>query len=189
MQMRNLMMLSMLAALYGGQAIAAEQAAMQGAEKSADVTPKKAGKHKKDCVKKSGKTCRSSKGATTAEATVKVAQPAQEKPPADAVKAAAPAAVAVPVAAVTALSDADGRKLAQQSGCFICHAIDRKVVGPAWKDVATKYRGDMGAEARLIAKVAKGGSGAWGTAPMPAYSPRVSDADIKSLVKFVLSLK
>lgn len=187
MQMRNLMMLSMLAASYGGQAIAAEQAAMQGAEKVAEATPKKVSKHKKDCVKKSGKTCRS--GATTAEAAAKVAQPAQGKPPADVVKAAAPAAVAVPAAAVTALSEADGRKLAQQSGCFICHAIDRKVVGPAWKDVATKYRGDMGAEARLIAKVAKGGSGAWGTAPMPAYSPRVSDADIKSLVKFVLSLK
>ena len=88
-----------------------------------------------------------------------------------------------------ALSDADGRKLAQQSGCFTCHAIEKKVVGPAWKDVAGKYRRDKGAEARLIAKVKKGGSGIWGSAHMPAYSPRVSDADIKSLVRFVLSLK
>lgn len=100
-----------------------------------------------------------------------------------------PAATAAKSMKHAALSDADGRKLARQSGCFSCHAIEKKVVGPAWKDVAAKYRSDKGAEARLIAKVKKGGSGNWGSAPMPAYSPRVSDADIKSLVRFVLSLK
>ncbi len=62
-------------------------------------------------------------------------------------------------------------------------------MGPSWKDVAAKYRGDAGAEAKLIAKVAKGGGGVWGSAPMPANSPRVSDADIKALVRFALSLK
>ncbi|HEX5337525.1 MAG TPA: c-type cytochrome [Gallionella sp.] len=87
------------------------------------------------------------------------------------------------------LSSADGLKLAQQSGCLVCHEVDKKVIGPAWKDVAAKYRGDAGAEAKLITKVAKGGGGAWGSVPMPPNSPRVSDADIKALVKFTLSLK
>ncbi|BCK88656.1 cytochrome c-551 [Sideroxyarcus emersonii] len=79
-------------------------------------------------------------------------------------------------------------ELAQKSSCTSCHAIDKKLVGPAWMDIARKYKGDAGAEARLIAKVAKGGSGAWGAMPMPPNSPRVSDADIKTLVKFILSL-
>ncbi|MDH2919064.1 MAG: c-type cytochrome [Sideroxydans sp.] len=88
-----------------------------------------------------------------------------------------------------ALADADGRKLATKSGCFVCHAVEKKVVGPAWRDVAAKYRGDATAEAMLVAKVSKGGKGAWGGTPMPANSPRVSDSDIKALVRFVLSLK
>lgn len=87
------------------------------------------------------------------------------------------------------LSDADGRKLAQQSGCFMCHSIERKIVGPAWKEVADKYRGDASAEEKLVTKVAKGGSGVWGSAAMPANSPRVSDTNIRALVRFVLSLK
>lgn len=87
------------------------------------------------------------------------------------------------------LSDADGRKLAQQSGCFMCHSIERKIVGPAWKEVADKYRGDASAEEKLVTKVAKGGSGVWGSAAMPANSPRVSDTNIRVLVRFVLSLK
>ena len=126
--------------------------------------------------------------------TAAVVKPAQEPhaPAAPAAKAEpAPAAAAPkPEAKVdAALSSADGLKLAQQSGCLVCHAIDKKVVGPAWKDVAAKYRGDAGAEARLITKVAKGGGGAWGAVAMPPNSPRVSDADIKTLVRFVLSLK
>ena len=78
--------------------------------------------------------------------------------------------------------------LAQKSGCLACHAVDHKVVGPAYKDVAKKYAGDKTAEAKLIAKVKKGGSGVWGTIPMPPNS-QVSDGDIKTLVKWVLSLK
>ena len=78
--------------------------------------------------------------------------------------------------------------LAQKSGCLACHSVEKKVLGPAYKDVAAKYRGDKGAEARLIAKVKAGGSGVWGPIPMPANSPQVKDADITSVVQWVLSL-
>lgn len=78
--------------------------------------------------------------------------------------------------------------LAKKSGCLACHSVEKKVVGPAWKDVAAKYKGDAGAKATLIEKVKKGGKGNWGAAPMPPYSPRVSDANIEKLVDFVLSL-
>jgi len=86
-------------------------------------------------------------------------------------------------------SDAVGRKLAQSSNCFACHAIDKKLIGPAWNDVAAKYRGQKDAEAKLVAKVAKGGSGVWGGSPMPPNSPRVSQDDIRALVRFILALK
>jgi len=78
--------------------------------------------------------------------------------------------------------------LAQKSGCLACHGVDKKVLGPGFKDVAAKYKGDKGAEAKLIAKVKKGGSGVWGPMPMPANSPQVKDGDIKSIVKWILSL-
>ena len=79
--------------------------------------------------------------------------------------------------------------LAHKSNCFSCHSIDKNVVGPSWKDVAAKYSGDAGAEEKLFAKVSKGGSGVWGRIPMPANSPGVNDDDIRTLVKFILSLK
>ncbi len=83
--------------------------------------------------------------------------------------------------------------LARQSGCMACHSIDRKVVGPGWKDVADKYSGDSAVRARLIEKVKKGGKGNWvavtGGVPMPPYSPRVSDSDIGKLVDFILGLE
>ncbi len=82
--------------------------------------------------------------------------------------------------------------LAKKSGCLACHSVEKKVVGPAWKDVATKYKGDAGARDAIIAKVKKGGKGNWtevtGGIPMPPYSPRVADADIETLVDFVLGL-
>jgi cytochrome c len=85
----------------------------------------------------------------------------------------------------SAMADLD---LAKKSGCLACHSVDKKIVGPAWADVGKKYKGDAGAKAALIAKVKKGGKGVWGPAPMPPYSPRVSDANIEKLVGFVLSL-
>jgi len=78
--------------------------------------------------------------------------------------------------------------LAQKSGCLACHSVDKKVLGPAYKDVAAKYKGDAGAEAKLVAKVKAGGSGVWGPMPMPANSPQVKDEDIKTIVKWILSL-
>jgi len=79
--------------------------------------------------------------------------------------------------------------LAKKNGCAACHSIEKKIVGPAWMDVAKKYKGDAGAEARLIAKVSKGGSGVWGKVPMPAIdaSGKKQD-DIKQLVQFILAL-
>ncbi len=77
--------------------------------------------------------------------------------------------------------------LAKKSGCTACHAIDKKLVGPAWIDVATKYKGNASAAAHLDQKIAKGGSGVWGSMPMPA-NPKLSDADRKSLVTFILGL-
>lgn len=78
--------------------------------------------------------------------------------------------------------------LAKANNCLLCHSVENKVLGPAYKDVAKKYKGDKGAEARLIAKVKAGGSGVWGTAAMPPNSPQVKDEDIKTIVKWVLSL-
>lgn len=78
--------------------------------------------------------------------------------------------------------------LAQKSGCLACHSVDKKVLGPGFKDVAAKYKGDKSAEGKLIEKVKKGGSGVWGPMPMPANSPQVKDEDIKSIVQWILSL-
>ena len=102
------------------------------------------------------------------------------------VLAAGLAAVAV---SGSAMADLD---LAKKSGCLACHSVEKKIVGPAWKDVAAKYKGDAGARDTLITKVKKGGKGNWtsvtGGAPMPPYSPRVSDANIEKLVDFILAL-
>ena len=78
--------------------------------------------------------------------------------------------------------------LAKAKNCMSCHAVDKKVVGPSYKDVAKKYAGNAGAAATLEAKVKKGGSGVWGTVPMPP-NPAVSDADIKKLVAWILATK
>jgi len=77
--------------------------------------------------------------------------------------------------------------LAKKNNCTSCHTVDKKLVGPAYADVAKKYKGQDVA-AKLEAKVAKGGAGVWGTMPMPPNAPKVSEADIKELVKWILSL-
>jgi len=79
-------------------------------------------------------------------------------------------------------------ELAKKHACTACHAVDKKVVGPAFKEVAAKYKGNAKAEAMLIEKVKKGGVGTWGQVPMPPNST-VPDADVKILVKWVLGLK
>ena len=92
------------------------------------------------------------------------------------------------ILAIAALPAVANEELAKKNACTACHAIDKKLVGPAYKDVAAKYKGDKTAEAKLIEKVKKGGSGVWGQVPMPPNS-NVKDEDIKTLVKWVLSLK
>jgi len=89
--------------------------------------------------------------------------------------------------ATVALADAGEDRL-KKDGCFACHAIDKKVIGPSYKEVAEKYRNDPGAAAKLADKVKKGGSGVWGPVPMPPNTA-VSDADIKADVAYILSLK
>lgn len=78
--------------------------------------------------------------------------------------------------------------LAQKKNCMACHAVDKKVVGPAYQDVAAKYAGQKDAVDKLAAKVVKGGAGVWGPVPMPANTA-VSDAEAKQLVTWILSLK
>ena len=78
--------------------------------------------------------------------------------------------------------------LAKAKNCMAFHAIGTKLVGPAYKDVAAKYAGQTGAEDKLVQKVMKGGSGVWGPVPMPA-NPQVSEAEARSLVKWVLAQK
>jgi cytochrome c len=79
-------------------------------------------------------------------------------------------------------------ELAKKHNCFACHAVDKKLVGPAYKDVAAKYRNDPQAEQKLFQKVKNGGQGVWGQVPMPPNT-QVPDADIHSLVKWILSQK
>ena len=78
--------------------------------------------------------------------------------------------------------------LASSKNCMACHAVEKKLVGPSFKDVANKYGGQGDAVNKLAAKIVKGGSGVWGPVPMPANS-QVSEADAKKLAAWVLSLK
>ena len=79
-------------------------------------------------------------------------------------------------------------KLAQSNGCMTCHQIDKKVLGPSYKEVAAKYKGDKAAEANLVKKVKEGGKGAWGDMIMPPNA-HVKDADIQTIVKWILAQK
>ena len=89
------------------------------------------------------------------------------------------------VAAAPAFAQAD---LAQKKNCMACHAIDKKLVGPSYKEVAAKYAGQKDAVDKLAQKVVKGGSGAWGAVPMPA-NPQVTEAEAKQLVGWILTQK
>ena len=89
------------------------------------------------------------------------------------------------LASTSAMANSD---LAKAKNCMACHAVATKVLGPAYKDVAAKYAGQSDAEDKLVGKVLKGSSGAWGTMPMPA-NPQVSEAEARTLVKWVLAQK
>jgi cytochrome c len=100
--------------------------------------------------------------------------------------------IAISLAATACLSLAGvaqaDEKLAQASGCTVCHSVDKKLIGPGYKDVAAKYRGNKAAEADLIKKVKGGSKGIWGDIQMPPNA-HVKDEDIKTIVQWILSLK
>jgi cytochrome c len=101
------------------------------------------------------------------------------------------ARIAVVVAAVCLASAARAQSLEdllKKNGCTACHAVDKKVIGPAYVDVANKYKSDPKAPAYLQNKIKQGGSGVWGSLPMPPNT-QVSDADIKAIVADILKLK
>ncbi|PND36340.1 cytochrome C' [Paucibacter aquatile] len=95
------------------------------------------------------------------------------------------AALATAAAAPAAFANAE---LAQKKNCMACHAVDKKLVGPAYKDVAAKYAKDKDAATKLADKIIKGGAGVWGPVPMPANT-QVSAAEAKQLATWVLSAK
>ena len=88
--------------------------------------------------------------------------------------------------ALAAVDAARALSIANQNACMGCHAVDRKLVGPAYQDVAAKYNGDAGAQAKLIKKVREGGMGNWGQIPMPA-NPKIADTDLKTVIDWVLA--
>lgn len=93
----------------------------------------------------------------------------------------------VAAVSVTAPAFAD-LALATSKNCMACHAVDKKLVGPSYKDVAAKYKGDKSAVDKLAAKIMKGGSGVWGAIPMPANT-QVNEAEAKKLAAWVLATK
>ena len=98
-------------------------------------------------------------------------------------------ALAVAGVATTASLPANASDaLAKKHNCLACHQVDKKVVGPSYKEVAAKYAGDKAAQAKLVDKVKKGGAGVWGQTPMPPNNT-VPDAEVQALVKWILSLK
>ncbi len=206
MQKRTIVMLFLLAGLYGGQVLAAEAAVVASEKPVPAVKKYKKEKHKKDCVEQKGKPCHlhskkyAKKVATDTQNVKPVAEmskvSANDKV-ASGVAAAALSTTLLPIASVVAPSAAvpfaEGIALARKSGCLACHVVAGVPggggFGPKWNEVAIHYRGDSNAEAFLADKIARGGSGVWGRNVMPANSPRVSDADVRTLTRFVLSLQ
>jgi cytochrome c5 len=117
---------------------------------------------------------------------VAVAPSAPQSAPTAAAPAPAPAAAAAKPGAP--LDMASGTALMQKDGCAACHAVDKKIVGPAYQEVAAKYKGDKDAPAKLAQKVKTGGSGVWGQVPMPPNAA-VPDDELKALVGWILTLK
>jgi cytochrome c len=93
---------------------------------------------------------------------------------------------ALAVDAPAAFSPADAMNIAGKNACMGCHAVDRKIVGPSFQQIAAKYKGDAQAQARLETKVRDGGSGVWGVLPMPSHRT-MDGADIKAVVGWILA--
>jgi cytochrome c len=100
-------------------------------------------------------------------------------------KRAMPLLVALAALSAPVLAD---QALATAKNCMACHAVDKKLVGPSYKEVANKYAGQKDASDKLAVKIIKGGSGVWGPVPMPANA-QVSEAEAKKLASWVLSQK
>jgi len=102
------------------------------------------------------------------------------------------AAAALVFLSESARAQVDAKKaleVANKAACTACHSLDKKLVGPAYKEVAKKYKGNAGAPALLAAKVRKGGQGVWGPIPMPPNTPaQIGDADLNLVIAWVLSL-
>lgn len=96
------------------------------------------------------------------------------------------AIITIAAAALMAFPAMASMELAKKSNCMSCHQIDKKFVGPSYQDVAAKYKGQGNAVKKLSAKVKAGGKGSWGEIPMPP-NPNVKDADIQTLVKWILA--
>ena len=101
---------------------------------------------------------------------------------------AAPKPAAAAADAAPAAKTSDVNALLQGNACLNCHAIDKKVVGPAYQEVAAKYRDDKDALGKVMASIKNGGSGQWGTVPMPSYAA-LSSNELAVLAKFVLQQK
>lgn len=100
----------------------------------------------------------------------------------------------LPLLSVTALATTNAaeasEEIVKKARCIACHTVDAKRVGPAYKEVAAKYRGDNSAPDKLFAKVRAGGSGAWGEVPMiPHGADKISDDDLKAAIKWILALE
>ena len=93
--------------------------------------------------------------------------------------------LAITAAATPAFADL---ALATSKNCMSCHAVERKLIGPSFKDIAAKYKDDKGAADKLAKKIISGGAGVWGPIPMPANT-QVSEADAKKLAEWVLQVK
>src|SRR5262245_28203583 len=104
------------------------------------------------------------------------------------VTAIAAVIVAALVPSAHAADAKSAEALAQQSGCLACHTVDKKLVGPSYKEIADRYRNDKGAEANLFKKVKEGGKGVWGDIPMTPNA-HVKDQDIKTIVQWILTIK
>lgn len=207
MRTQNILLVSLFISLYGCQPEAPKPTAAAPAESSA--LPAQTGQAAQPLASEAPAPVQQLEPAPAekaAQTREKIAAVVKEKAPQPAVaeKLAPVQASATPVAKVEptpvaaeakpeakselVVSEADAMQLAKKNSCLACHAVDKKVVGPSFKDVAAKYRGDAGAEARLADKIAKGGGGVWGAMAMPA-NPKISETDRRILAKYVLSLK
>jgi cytochrome c551/c552 len=93
-----------------------------------------------------------------------------------------------PAAAAEAVPQDPVQRLLSDNACLACHGIGQKIVGPSFRDVATRYAGDGGAGSRLAGKIRAGGAGGWGAVPMPPH-PALTDAELTQLVNWILSRK